>query len=236
MGSKNQSNDSTQFCDNISLASFTQLQSFGTLLVIDKKSLKIVQYSDNAVDFLKTSTSDFISSGIITQYLISTHQNFDTQSWLSQSDRRYGQFIWKNTHAEPIKIWVYIHQQNNVIVLEIEAADDINHEREALFVFNELINLKINQSNEDIEVRSNLICKEIQRITDYDRVILYQFESDDSGVVLGEAIKNDLESYMGLHFPATDVPYYVRKMYLSQPLRYIPDINDIFAFFISHYA
>ena len=209
MGSKNQSNDSAQqFCDRISLASFTQLQSFGTLLVIDKQSLKIVQYSDNAVDFLKTSTSNFIS-GIITQYLISTDQNFDTQNWLSESDRRYGQFIWKNTHAETIKIWVYIHQQNNVIVLEIEAADDINLERETLFVFDELINLKINHSNEDIQVRSNLICKEIQRITDYDRVILYKFENDDSGVVLGEAIKNDLESYMGLRFPATDVPYYV---------------------------
>lgn len=226
MVSKTQSNDSAQqFCDSISLASFTQLQSFGALLVIDKKSLNIVQYSDNAVDFLKTSASDFMS-GIITEYLISTHQNFDIQSWLMQSDKRPCQFIWKSTHAAPINIWAYIHQQNNVIVLEIEAAEDINLERDALFVFDELINLTISKSNEDIEFRANLICKEIQRITDYDRVILYQFESDNSGVVLGEAIKNDLESYMGLHFPATDVPHYVRKMYLSQPLRYIPDINE----------
>ena len=212
MDSKIKNNDSElQFCDSISLASFTQLQSFGALLVVDKKSLKIVQYSENAVDYLKTSASDFMR-GIITDYLMPTLQNFDTQSWLKQSNKRYSQFIWKNTYGASIESWVYIHQQNKVIILEIEATDDINLEREALFVFDELINLKVNKSNEDIETTSNLICKEIQRITDYDRVCLYQFESDDSGVVLGEAIKNDLESYMGLHFPATDVPYFVRKM------------------------
>ncbi len=227
MDSKNQGSDSaSHFCDSINLASFTQLQSFGTLLVIDKITLKILQYSENAVDFLKTPASDFMSS-IITQYLISTDPNFDTQSWLIQSDKKYNQFNWTNAHTDPIKIWAYIHQQNNVIILEIEAADNkIDLERDALFVFDEFSNLKIDQSNENIRFISNFICKEIQRITDYDRVILYQFEHDDSGVVLGEAIKNGLESYMGLHFPATDVPHYVRKMYLSQPLRYIPDVND----------
>lgn len=225
MDSKIKSIDSAQqLCDSISLASFTQLQSFGALLVVDKKSLKIVQYSENAVDHLKTSAFA-LRQGIITDYLIPSVQNFDTQNWLKYSNNRYGQFVWKNTDGTSIESWVYIHQQNKLIILEIEATDDINHEQEALFVLDEFINLKENKPNEDIEATSNRICKEIQRITNYDRVSLYQFESDGSGVVLGEAIKNGLESYMGLHFPATDVPYSVRKMYLSQPLRYIPDIN-----------
>lgn len=226
MDSTIQNNDSAQdFCNSISLASFTQLQAFGALLVIDKESLNILRYSDNAIELLKTPAADLIG-GKITQYLTSTRPNFEIKTWLMCSDKRHGQFVWKNNDSASTNIWVYIHQQNNLILLEIEADDDVNFERQALFVFDELINLKIDKSNEDIQFRSNLICNEIQRITDYDRVCLYQFENDDSGVVVGEAVKNGLESYMGLHFPATDVPYYVRQMYLSQPLRYIPDINE----------
>ena len=58
------------------------------------------------------------------------------------------------------------------------------------------------------------------------RVLAYQFnEQDDSGVVVAEVVTNSMPSYLGLHFPATDIPSHVRDMYLHLPIRYIPTID-----------
>src|SRR5262249_19477987 len=49
------------------------------------------------------------------------------------------------------------------------------------------------------------------------------FEEDDHGVVIAESQRDDLEPYLGLHYPATDVPSPARQLYILNGLRLIPD-------------
>jgi light-regulated signal transduction histidine kinase (bacteriophytochrome) len=60
----------------------------------------------------------------------------------------------------------------------------------------------------------------------YDRGMVYRFNDDLSGEVIHE-IKNDSldSSYMGMRFPASDIPLPARELYIKNGLRYIHDVD-----------
>lgn len=66
----------------------------------------------------------------------------------------------------------------------------------------------------------------IREITGFDRVMLYRFHEDYSGEVIAERTAGGLGSYLGLRFPASDIPAIARRLYLINPWRAIPDIQS----------
>ncbi|AMJ65535.1 hypothetical protein AXW84_08900 [Hymenobacter sp. PAMC 26628] len=65
--------------------------------------------------------------------------------------------------------------------------------------------------------------EQVRAITGFDRVAIYRFAPDESGEVVAEAIHPDLAPWLGLHYPASDIPQQARAMYLKNWLRFIPD-------------
>jgi chemotaxis family two-component system sensor kinase Cph1 len=71
------------------------------------------------------------------------------------------------------------------------------------------------------------LAEEIHGLTGFDRVKVYRFARDWSGEVIAEAANDTLPSYLGLHFPATDIPVQARALYRRNLERLIPDIDYI---------
>ncbi len=65
----------------------------------------------------------------------------------------------------------------------------------------------------------------IRGITGFDRVMVYRFAPDWSGEVLAEARDAECDTYLGLHFPASDIPAQARALYLANPVRLIADVG-----------
>jgi len=65
--------------------------------------------------------------------------------------------------------------------------------------------------------------REVRALTGFDRVMLYQFDDEWNGDVVAESRNEGVDSYLGLHFPHTDIPAQARALYLVNWLRYIPD-------------
>ena len=57
--------------------------------------------------------------------------------------------------------------------------------------------------------------EQIRAITGFDRVAIYRFAADESGEIIAEAIREDLSPWLGLHYPASDLPQQARAMYLK---------------------
>ncbi len=68
-----------------------------------------------------------------------------------------------------------------------------------------------------------LAVRGLRAITGYDRVMAYRFGADGHGEVIAEARAAPLESYLGLHYPATDIPPQARRQYLRQRVGAIVD-------------
>ncbi|MET9230126.1 ATP-binding protein [Lentzea sp. NPDC003310] len=68
---------------------------------------------------------------------------------------------------------------------------------------------------------------EIRRLTGYDRVVAYRFEGRSGpGEVIAESVADELEPWLGLWFPATDIPPQARRLYERNWIRVINDVDD----------
>ncbi len=63
--------------------------------------------------------------------------------------------------------------------------------------------------------------------TGFDRAMVYRFLPDGSGVIQSEDARPGLESFLGLHYPASDIPRQARELYRRNWLRAIPDIDYV---------
>ena len=73
------------------------------------------------------------------------------------------------------------------------------------------------------------LCREAARqmraLTGFDRVMVYRFADDGSGEVIAEAVRSGLDRYLGLHYPASDIPKQARSLYERNWLRIIADVD-----------
>jgi light-regulated signal transduction histidine kinase (bacteriophytochrome) len=66
---------------------------------------------------------------------------------------------------------------------------------------------------------------QVRQISGFDRVMVYQFNADGHGSVLAEDRREDLDPFLGLHYPASDIPRQARHLYLLNPLRILADVE-----------
>lgn len=117
------------------------------------------------------------------------------------------------------------HKWDEVTLLEFEPV-----ERTGPADFRHLYSLigdflmKVNDSD-SIESLARLACQHVRSVTGFGRVLVYQFDADGHGHVTAEARQDDYASYMGQHFPATDIPAQARELYALSRIRLIQDAN-----------
>ncbi|MCC5880519.1 MAG: diguanylate cyclase [Idiomarina sp.] len=65
------------------------------------------------------------------------------------------------------------------------------------------------------------LTRQVRQISGFERVMVYQFDNDWHGRVTAEATGSRLDSMLGHHFPASDIPPQARAMYSKNPFRII---------------
>ncbi len=70
-----------------------------------------------------------------------------------------------------------------------------------------------------------LAAHQVRAVTGFDRVMIYKFLPDAGGQVMAEALRTGLSPFLGLRYPASDIPAQARALYKRQSLRLIPDVN-----------
>eukprot|EP00804_Cyclotella_cryptica_P007284 CCRYP_002530-RA/>CCRYP_002530-RA protein AED:0.10 eAED:0.10 QI:89/1/1/1/0.83/0.85/7/208/1057 len=83
-----------------------------------------------------------------------------------------------------------------------------------------------------IEEMAALVCSRIMTETPYDRGMVYRFDpADDSGEVIYETTRWDArqccrdDSFLGLRFPASDIPRQARELFMKNTLRFVYDVD-----------
>ncbi|MBT0771900.1 SpoIIE family protein phosphatase [Kineosporia sp. J2-2] len=63
----------------------------------------------------------------------------------------------------------------------------------------------------------------VQRVTGFDRVMVYRFDREWNGEVIAERRRAELEPFLGLRYPESDIPAQARRLYTLNRLRFIVD-------------
>ncbi len=112
------------------------------------------------------------------------------------------------------------HVHAGMAFLEIESS---HCQPEALRIFLQISNrMRSCRGLEELFETTSELAREI---LGYDRVMIYQFDKDFHGTVVGESKEPRLEPFLGLHYPATDIPAMSRELLLKNRSRSISDIQ-----------
>ena len=118
-----------------------------------------------------------------------------------------------------------VHRHRGAAILELEpnplplAPMPIHHPfRPAL--------IRMQRVTSIVELAS-VVVEQMRRVTGFERVMFYRFHEDGHGSVDAEARAPELEPYLGLHYPASDIPAQARQLYLRNWLRLIHDVHAV---------
>lgn len=76
---------------------------------------------------------------------------------------------------------------------------------------------------QDLESFCERLATEMRALAGYDRVMIYQFAPDWHGWVRAESKRHELEPFLGLHYPASDIPAQARALFVKNPIRMLVD-------------
>jgi light-regulated signal transduction histidine kinase (bacteriophytochrome)/CheY-like chemotaxis protein len=67
--------------------------------------------------------------------------------------------------------------------------------------------------------------RQVRALTGFDRVMVYRFDESGAGEVVAEAVRSGLGSFLGMRYPASDIPTQARELYRRNLFRIIADVG-----------
>lgn len=125
-------------------------------------------------------------------------------------------------NGQPFDVVAHRHQGRLIVEFERRAqrADEIT-----TFALKAHRSIERLRRESDLSVLLGHAVREVRALTGFDRVMAYRFRHDLSGEVAAEARRDDLEPFLGLRYPASDIPAQARRLYTLNTLRMIADIG-----------
>ncbi|WP_414564829.1 MULTISPECIES: ATP-binding protein [unclassified Anabaena] len=199
------------------------IQPHGVLLALNNQ-LEIQQVSNNTQEYLGKDVDDLLGQPL--SYLLNAKQVAVVKQCLGKKVGSAKVFeVTINTLHRNRYFYGITHRTEDYVILELEPKDAAL--ALSFLKFQALAGEAIAQMQETSNLTEflHLVAKQIQEITEFDRVMVYQFDQQGAGSVVAEVKRDDLSTYLGLHYPATDIPAPARELYKRCCWRFIPDIN-----------
>jgi len=119
---------------------------------------------------------------------------------------------------------INIHKSEGIYILEAELL--FADQEKLADAYKQTIQF-VSQMNKTTSLKDlcALVAQGTREITGYDRVMIYRFDEQYNGEVFAEDCREDLEPFLGLHYPHTDIPAQARELYIKNLLRLIVDID-----------
>jgi chemotaxis family two-component system sensor kinase Cph1 len=127
------------------------------------------------------------------------------------------------TAGDPTAYYLLAHQAAGAVVVELEEAggDDLGASFDAVYPLLRTLVAKLGTAADEAAT-CDLAAGEVRAITGFDRVLVYRFDEQWDGTVVAESRNDRLPSYLGLRFPASDIPAQARDLYRLNKIRLIP--------------
>ncbi len=201
------------------------IQPHGFLLTVDEPQLRIQQASESVLHWLGLDArtllgkplSSFFDIERIDAGLAALAE--DDQNPFHLSDIRFS----LDGAAEKL-FAVMAHRRHGQLILEFERSGNPLEAYDTLYPLMRTFVAQLHGTRE-LESLCQLAVKEVKRITGFGRVKAYRFDADGNGLVLAEDADPGYARYMGLCFPASDIPAQARRLYQENLIRVIQDAN-----------
>ncbi|MEP9362932.1 SpoIIE family protein phosphatase [Nocardioides sp. CN2-186] len=184
------------------------IQPHGVLLALDDES-RVVMVSANVDHLLGVTAEDAI--GRTLAELVGT----ELAAALAEGVQ--------TTTLRDLDVEVRQHRSGERLVLEIEPISTAGQPR-LTYRSTRGAMARLAQAPSVVDLGAQLAV-EVRDLLGFDRVMVYRFDEEWNGEVIAEEKREDLNSFLGLHYPATDIPAQARRLYTVNWTRLIADIE-----------
>ncbi len=198
------------------------IQPYGALLALRGDALHIVQASESAVDLLGIEAASLVGRSLVD--LIGKEAADavrDTPAAGASQSHLLVHLPLPDGTSRPFD--AVVHTSGGLTLLELEPAssDELTAKR-----MSEVMRVAVAQLEqaESVTELAHEIAAEMRALTGFDRVWVYRFHEDWHGEIIGEARRDGIETWLGMHYPASDIPSQARALFLKNWVRAIPDI------------
>ncbi len=207
-------------CDREPIHILGAIQPVGFLLALTADWL-VARASSNTAEFLGRAPAELF--GLPLDKIFSPHAVHDLRNrsaMLRGPDAVERLFNCALTGGDDL-FDVAIHFSNGQVVIEAEPAS--GEHGDASGMVRSMI-ARLDQAA-DLPAFFKEGARQVRALIGFDRVMVYRFAADGSGEVVAEAVKSGIGQFMGLRYPASDIPAQARELYRRNMLRMITDVN-----------
>ncbi len=208
-------------CDREPIHRLGAIQSFGFLIVASSDWL-VTRASANLEQFTGIAHGDVlgkpISSIIHSPTMHALRNRLTTMRGPDVVERLFGVTLSDNGPIFDIAV----HLSDGQVVIEAEPSQDGSQGGSTMSIRSMIARL---DQAETLEAFFREGARQARALTGFDRVMVYRFDESGSGEVVAEAARAGIGSFLGLHYPASDIPVQARALYTRNLFRIIADID-----------
>jgi diguanylate cyclase (GGDEF)-like protein len=209
-------------CDREPIHIPSAIQPHGVLLAARLTDLQLVYASENARDFLGVSAVSILESTLPNllgeQAVAAVEESLGQEQYLPTSILRLS-----FPHSGDTLFEVSAHRAAGLLCIELElVTGTMQWDTLATRMQRAIQQLRYAKTLEGL---LEIVPPIFREFTGYDRVMVYRFNESGHGEVAAEERAPEMEPFLGLHYPATDIPRQARQLYLLQRLRMIVDVG-----------
>lgn len=207
-------------CDREQIHVLGNIQPFGFLLSAGADWI-VSRASANLADFVGVKAQDALGqplTSIFTEDALHTIRNRVTLLRGPDAvERLFGLALTEGGAAFDVAL----HFSGDQFVIEAEPA--IEEKLEASAMVRAMIARLSQADSTPGYLREG--ARQVRALTGFDRVMVYRFDDEGSGEVVAESVRAGVDSFLGQHYPASDIPAQARKLYLRNIFRVIADVK-----------
>lgn len=212
-------------------------QTFGCMIAVEESTFRVIGYSENAPELLdlmpqavpSVSQQDVLGIGTDARSLFTPSSAAALEHAAATHDLSMVNPISVHSRSSGKPFYAIVHRIDVGVVMDFEPVrpDDVVVSTAGALHSHKLAAKAIARLQSlpggDIGLLCDTVVEEVRELTGYDRVMAYKFHEDEHGEVLAEIRRSDLESYLGLHYPSTDIPQASRFLFMKNRVRMIAD-------------
>lgn len=216
-------------CDREQIHIPSSIQPHGMLFVLNPESLEVVQCSGNFGSVMGKQVDSVLGRPLpeivgpeVGRLLVK-----DVAKAPIRNRPIFLRTVTIDGDGHARKYHAIAHRPDQSLVLELEAAAESFTSDEAptdIHAQVDAFTLKAEDATSVAEL-SQITAQSIRQLTGFDRVLVYQFDEDWHGIVIGEDSNGELPSLLHHRFPASDIPAPARELYRVNRVRIIPDAS-----------
>ncbi len=199
-----------------------QVQNYGCLIAVSS-DWSISHASENCRTVIGHDASELIGRQLAEILPETAIHHLRTQMQVLAKNSGAARIFAYKVFGDEQAFDISIHIAEGFFLLEFERRTDATRHYDDPALVQSLI-ARIRQFD-TVERMAQEATRGLKALSGFDRVMVYRFEEDYSGTVIAEATQPGLEPYLGLRYPASDIPEQARKLYTKSVLRIICDVD-----------